>query len=128
MTSISKIVVGALAALLVTTTLAVAAGGTQQGNTNRVLQPGEAGIALAITKATCKVAGTPSEFPDDIWFANKGTVLLKAGTKISWTLAGYGAAKKHTLVADLAPGAGVYAMNANPGGVEAGHDCTAKVL
>ena len=128
MTSISKIVGGALMALLVTTTLAVAAGGTQQGTSNRAVQPGDAQIAIAIKKATCKVAGTPSEFPDDIWFANKGTVVLKAGTKISWTLAGYGAAKKHTLVADLAPGAGVYALNANPGGIEAGHDCTAKVL
>jgi len=127
MTSISKIVGGALMALLVTTTLAVAAGGTQQGNSNRAVQPGDAQIAIAIKKATCKVAGTPSEFPDDIWFTNKGNVVLSAGTKISYTLPGYGAAKKHTLVADLAPGAGVYAHNVN-GGVEAGHDCTAKVL
>ncbi|RYH07064.1 MAG: hypothetical protein EON57_06195 [Alphaproteobacteria bacterium] len=128
MTSISKIVGGALAALLVTTTLAMAAGGTQQGTSNRVVQPGDTQIAIAIKKATCKVAGTPSEFPDDIWFTNKGNVVLKAGTKISWALSGYGAAKKHTLVADLAPGAGVYALGVNAGGIEAGHDCTAKVL
>ena len=127
MTSISKIAGGAFAALLVTTTLAMAAGGTQ-GTSNRAVQPGDAQIAIAIKKATCKVAGTPSEFPDDIWFTNKGNVVLPAGTKISWKLPGYGAAKNHTLVADLAPGAGVYANNANPGGVEAGHECIAKVL
>jgi hypothetical protein len=128
MHSIAKIAGGAVAAVLVMTTLAIAAGG-QQGNSNRTVQQLDTGIAIAaIKKATCKVAGTPSEFPDDIWFTNKGNVVLSAGTKISWTLAGYGAAKKHTLVADLAPGAGVYALNANPGGIEAGHDCTAKVL
>ena len=126
MNTVTKIVGGALAAILVTTTLAVAAGGTQQGNSNRVVQKSDV-IVMAIKKATCTVAGSPSEFPDDIWFTNKGNVVLKAGTKISWTLPGYGAAKKHTLVADLAPGAGVYALNVN-GGVEAGHDCVAKVL
>ena len=128
MHSIAKIAGGAVAAVLVMTTLAIAASG-QQGTSNRTVQQLDTGIAIAaIKKATCKVAGSPSEFPDDIWFTNKGNVVLSAGTKISWTLAGYGAAKKHTLVADLAPGAGVYALNANPGGIEAGHDCTAKVL
>lgn len=128
MHSIAKIAGGAVAAVLVMTTLAVAAGG-RQGTSNRTVQQLDPGIAIvAVKKATCKVAGTPSEFPDDIWFTNKGTVVLTAGTKISWSLPGYGATKKHTLVADLAPGAGVYALNANPGGVEAGHDCIAKVL
>lgn len=127
MHSITKIAGGALAAILVTTTLAMAAGGGQT-NSNRVVQQVDTGIAMVIKKATCKVAGSPSEFPDDIWFTNKGNVVLPAGTKINWKLAGYNNSKNHTLVADLAPGAGVYALNANPGGTEAGHDCAAKVL
>lgn len=127
MNNVTKIVGGALAAILVTTTLAMAAGGGQQGNSNRVVQQSDV-IVMAIKKATCTVAGSPSEFPDDVWFANKGNVVLKAGTKISYSLAGYGAAKKYTLVADLAPGKDVHALNIIAGGVEAGHDCTAKVL
>jgi hypothetical protein len=120
MNSITKIVGGALAAILVTTTLAAAGNG-------QAVQIDRSKLQLAKI-AGCMVAGTPSEFPDDLRFTNKGVGVLKAGTKISWKLAGYATGGTHTLVADLAPGSTVFASGILGGGVEAGHDCTAKVL
>jgi hypothetical protein len=79
--------------------------------------------------AVCEVAGTPSEFPDDIWITNKGAGKLTAGTKVNWSIPGYSALKgSHTLVASLNPGQGVKLSGVLPGGVEAGHDCKAKAL
>ena len=122
MNSIAKIVGGAMAAIIVTTTLAVAGnGGIQIGTVDRA--------KLQLAKiAGCTVAGTPSEFPDDLRFTNKGVGVLKAGTKISWKLKGYATGGTHTLVADLSPGATAFASGVLGGGVEAGHDCAAKVL
>jgi hypothetical protein len=76
------------------------------------------------------VAGTPSEFPNDIWVLNKGASKLNAGTKVQWSIPGYGSAYKgtHTLVAALNPGQGVHLSNVLPNGVEAGHACTAKAI
>ncbi|HEY9011915.1 MAG TPA: hypothetical protein VIN06_12940 [Devosia sp.] len=123
MNSITKIVGGALAAVLVTTTLAVAGNGGIQINTGVEINRG----TLQLGKfASCMVAGTPSEFPDDIRFTNKSTVKLSAGTKIKWTVQGMDSGT-YTLVADLAPGAHVLATNQNAG-IEAGRDCKAKVL
>ena len=120
MNSITKIVGGALAAVIVTTTLAVA------GNGQMIkLEPGKLQLAKI---AGCVVAGTPSEFPDDLRFTNKGVGVLKAGTKISWKIAGYSTGGTHILVADLSPGSTVFASGILGGGVEAGRDCTAKVL
>jgi hypothetical protein len=120
MNSITKIVGGAMAALIVTTTFAMAGSG-------QIVQLDRTKLQLAKI-AGCQVAGTPSEFPDDLRFTNKGVGVLKAGTKISWKLAGYATGGTHTLVADLAPGSTVFASGVIAGGVEAGHDCTAKVL
>jgi invasion protein IalB len=120
MNSIAKIAGGALAAILVTTTLAMAGNG-------QVVQIDKSKLQLAKI-AGCTVAGTPSEFPDDLRFTNKGVGTLKAGTKISWTLTGYNTKGTYTLVADLSPGATAFAAGVLGGGVEAGHDCKAKVL
>jgi hypothetical protein len=120
MTSIAKIAGGALAAVLVTTTLAMAGNG-------QVVKLDASKLQLAKV-AGCTVAGTPSEFPDDLRFTNKGVGVLKAGTKISWKLNGYATGGTYTLVADLSPGATAFASGVLGGGVEAGHDCKAKVL
>jgi hypothetical protein len=122
MNSIAKIASGAFAALIVTTTLAMAGnGGIQVGTVDKA--------KLQLAKiAGCMVAGTPSEFPDDLRFTNKGVGVLKAGTKISWNLTGYNTKGTYTLVADLSPGATAFASGILGGGVEAGHDCKAKVL
>lgn len=120
-----KTIGGAIAALLVTTTLAVAGNGGIGIGTNTGVEV-DRGILQVGKFASCMVAGTPSEFPDDIRFTNKSTVKLSAGTKIKWTVQGMDTGT-YTLVADLAPGAHVLATNQNSG-IEAGRDCKAKVL
>ena len=123
MNSTIKTLGGAFAALLVTTTLAFAGNGGIQVNTGVEI---DRGILQVGKFASCMVAGSPSEFPDDIRFTNKSTVKLSAGTKIKWTVQGMDTGT-YTLVADLAPGAHVLATNQNAG-IEAGRDCKAKVL
>lgn len=123
MTSLTKITSGALAALLVTTTLAVAGNGGIQTRAGFEIDRG----TLQVGKfASCLVAGTPTEFPNDIWFTNKSVGKLNAGTKIKWNVPGIGNGT-YTLVADLAPGGQVKANNIT-GGIEAGRDCKASVL
>jgi len=121
MNTVTKLMGGAMAALVVTTSIAVAGGiQVQQLNPQR----------LQLAKiAGCTVAGTPVEFPDDIWIINKGLGKLVAGTKVKWSIPGYSSFQgTHTLVADLAAGQGVKLSGVLGGGVEAGHDCKAKAL
>jgi hypothetical protein len=120
MNSIAKIAGGAFAALIVTTTLTMAGNG-------QVVQIDKSKLQFAKI-AGCMVAGTPSEFPDDLRFNNKGVGVLKAGTKIKWKVNGYSTGGTHTLVADLTPGATAFASGVLGGGVEAGRDCKATVL
>lgn len=84
-------------------------------------------IQIAIKKVACSTAGSPVEFPSGMMISNTGTVVLKAGTKIYWEFT-KGAKGTHTLDADLAPGKGVFKGAVNPGGLEAGSPCTAKIL
>lgn len=115
----------AIATLALTTTLALAGNGIQISVDKGDLA-GRGTIQLA-KRASCMVAGTPSEFPNDIWFTNTGAGKLAAGTKIQWNVTSAGQKGVYTLVADLAPSASVHANNVN-GGIEAGRDCAAKVL
>ena len=119
MNTVSKLAGGAMAAIIVTTSVAFA-GGMQLQQADR----------LHITKiAGCTVAGTPTEFPDDIWIMNRGLAKLVAGTKVKWSIPGYTSYYgTHTLVADLTPGQGVKLSGVLGSGVEAGHDCSAKAL
>lgn len=117
--TIMKIAGVATAALVLATSFAQA-GNTVQLNTD---------ILRLAKVAGCQVAGTPSEFPDDIWIMNKGAGKLTAGTKVNWSIPGYSNFKgTHTLVASLNPGQGVKLSGVLPGGVEAGHTCAAKAL
>ena len=121
MNTVTKIAGGAMAALIVTTGIAFA-GGMQ------VQQLDGSKLRIAPV-AGCTVAGTPSEFPDDIWIMNKGLVKLVAGSKVKWSIPGYSSYQgTHTLVADLSPGQGVKLNGVLGSGVEAGHDCAAKAL
>lgn len=118
MNNFAKLTLAAVTAVLVGTTLAQA---------SAVKSIRTKGIIHKV--AACTVAGTPSEFPNDIWIMNKGLVKLIAGTKVNWGIDGYSAYKgTHTLVADLSPGQGVHLNNVLPGGVEAGRPCSAKAL
>jgi hypothetical protein len=80
-------------------------------------------IDLAIA---CKVAGTPSEFPDDLVLINLGSPLA-AGTTVKWKVksAGQGYVQ---LAADLPTGGSAKASGVLAGGVEAGKPCTAKII
>jgi hypothetical protein len=121
MTSTLRLAGAALAAFVVTTSFAQAfqASGTAQQRPNVEVK--------AIKKASCLVAGTPSEFPDDIWIENKGNTVLEAGTQVKWSVPFSGDSGVYTLVADLKAGKGVHVQGVLPGGVEAGHDCKAKL-
>lgn len=121
-----KLAAVAMGAVVVSTSLALAGNGGIQINKAEVNRD----ILTVARIAACQVAGTPSEFPNDIWVLNKGAAKLAAGTKVQWSIPGYGNAYKgtHTLVAALNPGQGVQLMNVLPNGVEAGHDCKAKAL
>lgn len=113
------------ATLLLSTATALAAGG---GAGETRMSGGGADIQLRQIKAVaCFVAGSPSEFPDDIAIRNKGGA-LPAGTKISWSVAFSGDSGTYTLPASLGAGASLYVSGVLPGGVEAGHDCVAQVL
>jgi len=123
--TITKIAGVAVAALVLTTSFALAGGGIRLTDTNAEINPNILQLAKV---AGCQVSGTPSEFPDDLWFLNKGAGTLKAGTKIKWSVPFSSDSGVYTLVADLNPGKGVFASGILGGGVEAGHDCKAKVL
>jgi len=76
----------------------------------------------------CSVAGTPSEFPDDIVIMNKGLGTIAAGTKVVWSVPSAGKSGNYTLASALNPGKGVAVAGVLPGGVEAGKACSAKAL
>ena len=81
---------------------------------------------VPILRVGCVANGTPSEFPNDILFTNKGTK-LNAGTKLRWTFSSPNHTGIFTLAAALNPGASVRASNVIPGGIEAGRYCSVVV-
>jgi len=76
----------------------------------------------------CDVAGSPSEFPDDIKIINKGFGPLVAGTKVKWSVPSAGKAGVYTLGAGLASGQAVVVSGVLGAGIEAGRPCTAKFI
>lgn len=76
----------------------------------------------------CLVAGTPVEFPNDLYLTNKGTQTLKAGTKLKFAVQSTGAKGAVRLPTDIAVGAQVKVADVLNGGAEAGAPCTAKVI
>lgn len=121
-----KLAALAMGAVVVSSSLALAGNGGIQVNQADINK----GVLQLAKIASCDVAGSPSEFPNDIWVTNKGAGVLNAGTKVQWSIPGYGNTYKgtYTLVAALNPGKGVHLLNVLPNGVEAGHDCKAKAL
>ena len=76
----------------------------------------------------CEVAGTPSEFPDDLYIVNEGNVPLAAGTRIKWQVKSSGLRGAFALNTDIAVGSAFKASGILDGGVEPGVPCTAKVI
>ena len=125
-----KLAALALGAVVVSSSLAMAGNGGIRINNQIDNVEINKGVLQLAKVATCNVAGSPSEFPNDIWVMNKGAGQLNVGTKVQWSIPGYGNTYKgtYTLVAALNPGQGVHLINVLPNGVEAGHDCNAKAL
>lgn len=74
----------------------------------------------------CTVAGTPSEFPDDLRIANAGVVTIPAGTQFKWKV--QGASGIAALGQALQPGKALKLNDVLHGGVEAGTACSAKAI
>jgi hypothetical protein len=76
----------------------------------------------------CEVAGSPSEFPDDIRIANAGLEAIPAGSTLKWRVNAARQSGFLRLNKTLAPGATIRADNViEGGGVEAGAPCTVKL-
>jgi hypothetical protein len=125
----SKLVNVAVAAMSVLALTTVA----QAGNAGRILTtPNPTGISTVPLQirpvVACVVAGTPSEFPDDIFITNKGAVTVAAGTMVHWSVPFAGKQGNFALPAALASGKSVFVSGVLPGGVEAGQACKAAVI
>lgn len=81
---------------------------------------------LPIVRVGCVANGTPSEFPNDILFTNRGSK-LNAGAKLRWTFTSPNHTGTYTLTSALNSGASVRASNVIPGGIEAGRYCSVTV-
>jgi len=112
-----KVIVPGVATVLLATTFALAA-----SNNNISTTP--VGGGRMIVKASCAVAGTPSEFPDDVTIYNDGTTNIAMGTKFHWSVPFAGKQGNYTLTAALAPKHGAMVSGALGSGVEAGKTCT----
>ena len=122
-------IAGAVASTLVLATVAAQAGNTGIGGTTGVsTQPAGNGTVLLRMVAACDVAGTPNEFPDDIYIDNKGAGTMVKGTKVHWSVPFANKSGTYTLAADLKPGKSVFLSGVLGGGVEAGKSCSAKVI
>lgn len=96
---------------------------TGDSTSSDTFRPGHAVAAVG-----CLVAGTPVEFPNDLYLTNKGSETLKAGTKLKFAVQSTGAKGAVRLPADIAVGAQVKVADVLNGGAEAGAPCTVKVL
>jgi hypothetical protein len=124
----------AFASALALATLAPAA--LQARDTGAVLMRGvtplkvapmtRAPVAIIKMKFNCVVAGTPTEFPNDIAISHNYGFTVPAGTKVAYT-APYGNTGIVTLPA-LAPGTYFFVYNAIPGGMQAGAPCSASQI
>ncbi len=74
----------------------------------------------------CTVAGTPSEFPDDLRIANAGVVAIPVGTQFKWKVQGVSGIA--SLGQALKPGKALKLNGVLQGGVEAGTACSAKAI
>jgi len=113
-----------LVTVLLATTLATASSNIS----NRPAGNGQVNPTPSVKKVSCQVAGTPSEFPDDITVYNDGNVNLPKGTKIHWAVPSAQKAGVYVLTAALTPNHGQMVAGVLPGGEEAGHACSASIV
>ena len=83
------------------------------------------GTKIDLLKAFgCVVAGTPSEFPDDLQITNIGLAPIAGGTRIAWSIKAPRASGKFVLNHTVAPGEGFSIFHAVAGGAQAGTPCS----
>lgn len=70
---------------------------------------------------SCKVWGTPVEFPDQVLLTNDGNIAIPAGTKVHWQTRDHARSGNFTLPKTLAVGKSAYAPE--PGGYARGAPC-----
>jgi hypothetical protein len=79
-------------------------------------------------KLTCLVGGTPTEFPDDLFIANKGLVEVPAGTRVGWEIASLDRHGVATLQSALKPGKSIGIRGVLKGGAEVGTPCAITAM
>jgi hypothetical protein len=79
-------------------------------------------------KLSCLVGGTPTEFPDDLFIANKGLIAVPAGTNVRWQIASLGLEGVATLQQTLKPGKSIGLRGVLTGGVEVGTPCAITAI
>lgn len=103
------------------TDLGIGQGGAKPGKAVKLNAKVKLGAILK-----CTVAGTPSEFPDDLRIANAGVVAIPAGTQLKWKVQGDSGIA--SLGQALQPGKTLKLNGVLPGGIEAGTACSAKTI
>jgi hypothetical protein len=83
-------------------------------------------VAIMKLKFNCVVAGSPTEFPNDIAISHNYNFTVPAGTLVAYT-APFGNSGTVALPA-LAPGKYFFLSNVIPGGGPAGAPCTASQI
>ena len=74
------------------------------------------------------MGGTPTEFPDDLFIANKGLVAVPAGTNVRWQIASLSLEGVATLQQTLKPGKSIGLRGVLQGGVEVGTPCAITAI
>jgi hypothetical protein len=77
---------------------------------------------------SCAVAGTPSEFPNDVVIANTGLIAVPAHAIIQWQVKATGETGITSLTKTLKPGKSIKLSNVLKGGVEAGTPCAITAI
>ncbi|MGK2858610.1 MAG: hypothetical protein ACSLFQ_15520 [Thermoanaerobaculia bacterium] len=96
---------------------------------SRMMSPVQPGSMRPVLRYSldCTVQGTPTEFPDDVYIFNKGTVAVAKGKVLHWSIPNTTRAGDYTLTEELAAGKGVFVSGAVGGGMSAGVKCGVTV-
>lgn len=92
------------------------------------MQPAVRPELRPVFSLTCRVQGTPVEFPNDIAIINNGPGTVPAGTKLHWSMTKPALQGDYVLGSPLAPNTQTFVNGVIPGGLPAGMPCGVKVV
>lgn len=97
--------------------------------TAQMMTPVQAGSMRPVYRYSfdCTVQGTPTEFPDDVYIVNKGTIAVAKGKVLHWSIPNTTRAGDFTLTEELGAGKGLLLPAVIPGGMSAGVKCGVTV-